>query len=1211
MFKRYILAGSFVAIGAFILCFATVGQAQKAQKNNVSRNAPSALTGQGITAVAFAVTAPARTFPGAVVDPTTYDIELSESKEINQLNTVRVRPAVPGSAADGALKSSAKAQQGGKLSDIWNKAVPSPNAPASFISPSILLTFEGMSVNGSAPPDTNAAVGPNDIVETVNTLVQIFDKAGVPRGPAFKQSNFYKSMGGVCAATDNGDPVVLYDRLADRWVITQFGFLDFTNGPYHECIAVSKTGDPTGEYYAYDLQLPGSEFPDYPKFGVWTDAYYMTTNQFCMGASFDGAGAFAFDRKKMLVGDHSGFLGIYFNLSFGDGAGGPSACAPASFPEGIFGMLPSDHTGLLPPQAGTPNVFVYFTNVQFGDPADGLRLFNFSFVPDPNIFSSSFSESQTSYASPLPLAAFDARDPGGRGDNEQPPPATAADNLDSIGSRLMNPLHYINRNGTESLIGNFTVNITGVAPNTASTYQSGFRYFELRRFSPFSNFFVNEQSTYFINNNGIDGAAGVNSWITSIGMDNEGNIAAGWTISAANTFNPSLIFSGRSAFDPPTGFSSSAFFLFAGPGVQRGTGNRWGDYSSLSLDPVDDCTFWHANEYYTTNNLSFNWQTRIGAFKISQTCTPPSQGTLAGTITACNSGAPLSLAMVQISNGTSTTTTATSNGNYSIQLPPGDYTVNIIDPNRSCNAAGPFSVSIFDSQTTTLNACLTGVPLPTVDPSDRTLEVVTGGNNNGIIDANECNMLTVTAKNIGCAPATNVTAVLSTSTPNVTITQPNANYLDMPIDASSSNTTPFKVSTAPGFVCGTPIDFTLKLTFTGGSKSSNFSMPTCTETQPPQPFSGQLAVGDSLQTGRLGRTGTPSSCAGKGCPGPLTATPHKFDTFSFVNGPNAACITVNLTNNTGGGNVILAKAYLGSYDPTNECTNYIGDAGFSAINTSFQAPVPANATVIVVVEESGNGGFAAPTNYTGLVSGLAAAPVPGPGICKFDTKITTHAGPETHVQGSVFDQATLTTVVGGSPTATGTITFRLFGPNQSTCGGALVFMSTVTVNGDGTYTSASFTPTAPGTYRWIANYSGDSAHNPIAGMCNDANESELVQPPATSVNGSGTINSPFGGSASFIVNAKFRNGISGRVIGNIDYNDPNAGFRMTQMKITSMSFSGDCVVITGTAKIGKTRVSFVVEACDFEGGTDFYLISISNGYFASGFITSGSIEFTP
>ncbi|HEY2124919.1 MAG TPA: post-COAP-1 domain-containing protein, partial [Chthoniobacterales bacterium] len=627
-----------------------------------------------------------------------------------------------------------------------------------------------------------------------------------------------------------------------------------------------------------------------------------------------------------------------------------------------------------------------------------------------------------------------------------------------------------------------------------------------------------------------------------------------------------------------------------------------------------------ANEYYTSNNVTFNWQTRIGVFKLSDSCTPPPQGKLAGTITACNSGAPLSLAMVQLSNGTSVTTQPANNGAYSLPLAPGNYTVTVIDPNRLCNLAGPFSVTVNANQTTTLNACLTGVAQPVVDPLDPTLEVVTGGNNTGIIDANECNNLTVIAKNIGCAPAAHVVGTLSTSTPGVTITQPTANYLDMPIDGSSANTTPFKVSTAPGFVCGTAIDFTLTLNFTGGSKSSSFSIATCTESAPPVPFGGTLQTGDLIQQARLGRNGPAgiSTCAGKPCPGPLSSGNRRYDLINFVNGPVDACVTIHTdTSSNPAVTPILTKAHLGSYDPTDFCVNYLGDSSLvAATSYDFSVELPANGTLVVVVEDSGNNPVTPATPsvpYTGLVSGLSALPVPGPGICKIDTGITTKAGPKTHVQGTVFDRATLTTAVGGGPPPTGTITFRLFGPNQATCGGALAFMSTVTVNGAGTYTSDSFTPTAAGTYRWIASYSGDANYNPVSGLCNDANESEVVAPMATSVMGSGTIASPFGGEASFIVNAHFKNGVSGKVIGNVDLNDPNAGFRLTQIKVTHMSFVGDCVFMNGTAKIGRTRVTFAVEACDFGTGPgiDFFAISISNGYSAAGFIDSGDIKLTP
>src|SRR5262245_51251909 len=183
----------------------------------------------------------------------------------------------------------------------------------------------------------------------------------------------------------------------------------------------------------------------------------MTSNQFLNGGSFDGAGAFAFDRNKMLVGDPTA-TAVYFNLNL------------ASHPEGIFGMLPSDHDGILPPPAGAPNVFAYFTATLFGDPANGVRLFNFhaDFAVPAN---STFTERpESTYAAPVPLAAFDPRNPGGRGDIEQPPPAgnNATDRLDSISTDTMYRLQYFNRNGAESLVSNFTVNVSGVSPTSAA-----------------------------------------------------------------------------------------------------------------------------------------------------------------------------------------------------------------------------------------------------------------------------------------------------------------------------------------------------------------------------------------------------------------------------------------------------------------------------------------------------------------------------------------------------------------------------------------------------------------------------------------------------------------------------------------------------------------------------------------------------------------------
>src|ERR1043166_3626742 len=297
-------------------------------------------------AVGFAETAPLRELIAR--NPEVDAALVREGKEINELNSDEFR--VPSRFAppqrDGALQPTTP---GGKRQKT---NIPSP-----------IVTFEGVPVQSSAPPDTNGAVGPNDYVETVNTLVRVFDKNGNPRGPAFKLSTLFAALGGVVASTDNGDPVVLYDRIANRWLISQFAFISQTTPPFPQAIAISKTGDPTGAYWVYDFITPGADFPDYPKFGVWSDEYYYTDRQFTNGGPYNGFGCFAFDRAKMLVGDSSATY-IYFNA-------GPSLSESSS------GMIPTDFSGITPPPAGAPNVFSVFIDDAFGDPSDAIRLFDF------------------------------------------------------------------------------------------------------------------------------------------------------------------------------------------------------------------------------------------------------------------------------------------------------------------------------------------------------------------------------------------------------------------------------------------------------------------------------------------------------------------------------------------------------------------------------------------------------------------------------------------------------------------------------------------------------------------------------------------------------------------------------------------------------------------------------------------------------------------
>jgi hypothetical protein len=898
-------------------------------------------------AVAFAETDPVRSLPGsrAEADPT----KSQPGIEINELNSAEGRP-IPDSAAglvhrDATLK--------GMTSVETVNAMPSPS-----------LTFEGNSAANNtavfggtvAPPDTNGAVGPHHYVQITNLLTGIYDKTtGVLLPPGrFALSPLFAKLGGICAATNDGDPVVQYDKLADRWILSQFGFTATNAPPYHQCIAISKTADPAGAYYAYDFIQPGNEFPDYPKLGTWPDAYYMTTNQFFLGGSFDGGGAFAFDRAKMLVGDPTA-TGLYFNLCFTAGH-----CA-VNHPEGIFGMLPSDFDGLTPPPPGAKNIFTYPLSVSFGDAVDGARLFEFT--PD---FTTPANSTFTERAdSPALLAAYDGRDPGGRGDVREPTPG---ENLESLASRFMHRLQYQNRGGFETWVSNITVN---VGTGTSSTlYRAAPRYFELSRTSPGGVITTTEQATFAPN----PVTDNVGRWMGSAAEDASGNLALGYSITAREggtgpAIFPTINWAGRLVTDPPGGLFQGEATMFAGLGTQINTQNRWGDYSAMQVDPVDYCTFWYTQEYYGAGNTSFNWRTRIGAFKFPS-CVSPAMGKLAGTVTYCQNGQPIKGAVITVSDGHGSATIA--DGTYSINLPPGNYTVTATDPFANCATSASQNVTISNGGTTPANFCLTGTPLINFISAAFDDSV---GNGNGIINRDECFKVNAVLENDGCFPETGISAVLSTSTPGVVVDQALSSYPNLAINASGGNQTPYAAHTTPAFVCGTPIAFTLTETSTlGGVRVFNFSFPTCGGGAP-QSFSGTLVNTDAVATaGRLGRNAVASVCgSAKGCPGAFDANPRFYDTFSFVN-PAAvqACLTVTLDQSAcgaPGAGRLLAAGYLDSFSGANLCLNYLGDAGGSADISSFSVNVPAGHTLVLAIQQTGVGLFCA-AGYSGTVTGF-------------------------------------------------------------------------------------------------------------------------------------------------------------------------------------------------------------------------------------------------
>ena len=484
--------------------------------------------------------------------------------------------------------------QVGKHQDQFDPVVQNFSFPAAMPSP--LLNFDGIPFPGvgcnCAPPDTNGEVGLTQYVQIVNEGFQVFNKStgASVMGPT-AISTLWSGFGGVCQSNGAGDPVVLYDQIANRWVISQFAGVSV---PTDECIAVSTTSDATGSYNRYGFHL-GTNFFDYPKLAVWPDAYYMSMNVFnSTGTLFLGPQPFAFNRTAMLAGNSATFItpGI---------TGGST--------EETY--LPSDLDGSTLPPAGAPNTFVEWPN------GGVYKVFHFHVD-----FATPNNSTFTLFASPA-AAGFTQLCASTRACVPEP----NGSSLDAIADRFMFRLAYRNFGDHESLVTNYTVSSGGVA---------GIRWIELRNVTngPVTVF---QQSTYQPDTTW--------RWMGSAAMDQSGNLAIGFSASSSSVV-PSLRYAGRLATDPLNTLAQGEAVLFAGAGSQTGTSNRWGDYSDLTVDPVDGCTFWYTNEYYPSGSSSFNWRTRIGSFKFatcgggSPTPTPTNTPTATNTPTSTNTPTP-------------------------------------------------------------------------------------------------------------------------------------------------------------------------------------------------------------------------------------------------------------------------------------------------------------------------------------------------------------------------------------------------------------------------------------------------------------------------------------------------------------------------------------------------------------------------------------------
>ncbi|MEZ4701272.1 MAG: PKD domain-containing protein [Rhodothermales bacterium] len=432
---------------------------------------------------------------------------------------------------------------------------------AGTLAPTLGVSFDGSSDDDNSailgfrvvPPDTDGDVGPNHYVQWINSVTEIFDRNGNTLLGPVAGNIYFQGMGGDCEADNDGDPVVLYDEAADRWLVSQFSV---SASPYSMCIAISTTPDPTGSYNRYEFGF-GTDFPDYPKLGIWGDSYTMTTRDFTNGASFGGQSAIVLDRTAMLAGNPATM--VRFKNAFGitkDGYLSGDSDAPISGPV-IFGGHGAD---------GNTTIELWQLTIDWNNPGAAT----FASIPG------------------VTVPAFDDIVPSANQPNGQV--------LDDLSNFTMHRLNVRDFGTHKSMVANHSVEVT--------TGVIGVRWYEFRNTG--GNWTLYQSGTYSPDSD--------DRWMGSIAINANGDIALGYSRSSSTMF-PSIYMTGQTADQSGTGVMNVAeTLLHAGTGAQSGA-SRWGDYSMMSVDPTDNASFWYTTEYYAATG-SFDFNTRITSFNL-------------------------------------------------------------------------------------------------------------------------------------------------------------------------------------------------------------------------------------------------------------------------------------------------------------------------------------------------------------------------------------------------------------------------------------------------------------------------------------------------------------------------------------------------------------------------------------------------------------------
>ena len=617
---RVLIAAVFCLVGVFVALFGSGLFAQtKGAKTSRSSGAQDAAGTQTPDVI-------------QMVGPVRQDVRLRDlpyiapKEEFDERVLTRYPHGTGQSGAAAGYGVSGLQQVQALLKNLWR---PTPTMPGP------LLTFEGGGAAqfcACAPPDSDGDVGPNHYVEAINVAFAVYNKSGtLLAGPTTYNSLFAPLTGTACSGSNDGDPFVFYDHVADRWVISDFAFPSFPGSSFWQCIAVSQTPDPTGTYFLYALQIDAAnptQLGDYPKFALWNNpqpggAYFFTVNLFTSPTTFVGVRAFALDRASMLTNGPAHAIAFTIPPA---GLGDSYSLVAATFRTGTAPPAGEDEFLLaVDSPASNPTTLTtvkgWRFHADFVNPALSTLGLGANHSPNALITVNPFVEAWTN------TAGFSIV-----------PQQGTTQLIQTLGDKIMTPVVYQNLGGVESLWADQT-NILN--------FPSGPTIVRWYQFTVTGGVFPATATQQQDWSNGNDG---VWRFMPSIAVDQNGNTAIGYSTSSPSMF-PGIRYAGRLAGDPPNNLAQGEATMFSGTGSETDTNGRWGDYSMTTIDPADNMTFWHVNEYEAVTG-SFNWHTRIGKFSFlggpSPTPTPTGTPTPTPTPSGCSWSAGANLPSVGV-----------------------------------------------------------------------------------------------------------------------------------------------------------------------------------------------------------------------------------------------------------------------------------------------------------------------------------------------------------------------------------------------------------------------------------------------------------------------------------------------------------------------------------------------------------------------------------